>query len=228
MSSEGADDQLAALQDIAASRGWAVVATIADQPSTGTISARSDRPSLEALLHIAAHRPFNTLVVWSLSDLASTLPALIRAVNELRGHGIDLLACDDRIDTTVPAGKAAFTAFAAIAGFEREQIKSTRQAIGERGIAMAENPLDVLRTHNDRNSWLHPGVTTIRADIEELVFKLEKRGGEKSNRRCDKALHPLIGGVGGAERAGGAGLRRFVVTTFGVLASVSQHALGVS
>lgn len=121
--SESAANGLANLQDIAASRGWAVVATIAEQRSTGTTSACSGRPGLDDLLYAAARHEIDVLIVRSLSHLAGTLPALIRVVNELRGHGIDLLTCDDAIDTTVPAGKAAFSAFAALATFEREQIR---------------------------------------------------------------------------------------------------------
>lgn len=121
-SSERADE-LATLQDVATARGWTVVTTIAEPRLTGTISSRSDRPGLHALLPAAARREFEVLVLRSLADLANTLPELIRVVNELRAHGIELVACDDGIDTTTEAGKSAFTAFAALAEFQRAQIR---------------------------------------------------------------------------------------------------------
>lgn len=116
------DDLLASLRGVAASRGWRVVTSLADQ-QTGTASARSNSPGFGALLNAAARREFDVLVVESLRHLASTLPGLIRAVNELRNHGVDLLACDSDIDTTVASGKSAFTAFAALAQFERTMIR---------------------------------------------------------------------------------------------------------
>jgi DNA invertase Pin-like site-specific DNA recombinase len=117
-STGNANDPVAHLQRIAAFRGWRVVASIVEQP-TATASTRSDHPALDALLR---DTNFDVLMVESLSHLASTLPDLIRLVNELRNDGADLLACDDDIDTTVATGKSAFTVFAALAAFEHTMI----------------------------------------------------------------------------------------------------------
>ncbi len=114
-----ADDLLANLRHIATSRGWRVVTSVADQP-TGPASVRSAHPALDALLR---GTNFDVLVVPSLSHLASTLPGLIKVVNELRSRGTALLACDDGIDTATEAGMSAFTAFAALAEFQRAQIR---------------------------------------------------------------------------------------------------------
>jgi DNA invertase Pin-like site-specific DNA recombinase len=112
-------DQMTELPKIASARGWSVVATIADQP-TGTASARSAHPALDALLRDAR---FDVLLVQSLSHLASTLSELIGVVNELRNHGAELVASDDSIDTTTTSGSSFFVTFAALAAFEHEQIR---------------------------------------------------------------------------------------------------------
>ena len=113
------DDLLASLRGVAASRGWHVITSVADQP-TGTVSARAPHPALDALLRDTR---FDVLVVPSLSHLASTLPGLIKVVNELCSRGAALLACDDGIDTTTTAGKMAISTFAALAAFERDQLR---------------------------------------------------------------------------------------------------------
>ena len=65
-------------------------------------------------------------------------------------------------------------------------------------------------------------------DAIEWPISASKRGPEPVNRRCDKTLHPWIGGAGGDERAGGATVRRRVMTALGFHERVSQHARGVS
>ena len=113
------DDLLASLRGVAASRGWHVVTSVADQP-TGPASMPSAHPTLDALLR---DTNFDVLVVRSLGHLAINVPELIKIVNELRSRGTALLVCDDGIDTTTERGESAFTAFAALAEFQRAQIR---------------------------------------------------------------------------------------------------------
>lgn len=158
--SGGTDSELAALQHIAASRGWSVVASIADQP-TGAASGRSAHPALDALLNSAARSEIDVVLVPSLSHLASTLPGLIGVVNELRTHGIDLLACDNGINTTTTAGSAVFATFAALAQFEHEQLRER-----------AKISLDRARrngTRLGRPSNMNPGVRA-------AIIALHERG----------------------------------------------------
>ena len=93
------------------------------------MSARASHPALDALLRDTR---FDVLVVPSLNHLACTLPGLIRIVNALSSHGIDLLCYDDGIDTTTIAGKMAISTFAALATFERDQLRERARAGLER------------------------------------------------------------------------------------------------
>jgi DNA invertase Pin-like site-specific DNA recombinase len=153
------EDRGIELKEIASARGWTVVATFSDQANPTT--ARSNSPGLDALLQAAARREFDVLVVQSLSHLATTLSALIRVLNELGSHGIDLLACDDGIDTSPSAGKSAFAAFVALAQFERTLIRER-----------ARISLDRARrngTRLGRPSNMNPGVRA-------AIIALHERG----------------------------------------------------
>ena len=154
------DDLLASLRGVAASRGWHVITSVADQP-TGSASVRSNSPGLHALLQAAARREFDVLVVQSLDQLATTLPELIRVLNELRNHGVDLLACDSDIDTTVASGKAAFTAFAALDQFERTMIRErSRISLGRAR----------------RNGVRLGRPTNVNASVNAAIVALRERG----------------------------------------------------
>ena len=152
-----ADDLLASLRGVAASRGWHVVASVSGQP-TGSASVRSAQPALDAILR---GTNFDVLVVPSLSHLARTLPELIKVVNELRSRGTALLACDDGIDTATEAGMSTFTAFAALAEFQHAQIRERSRA-----------SLDRAR----RNGVRLGRPTNVNASVNAAIVALRERG----------------------------------------------------
>lgn len=151
------EDLLASLRGVAASRDWHVVTSVADQP-TGPASVHSAHPALDALLRDTR---FDVLVVPSLSHLACTLPELIKVVNDLRSRGTALLACDDGIDTTTTAGKMAISTFAALAAFERDQLRE-RSRIS----------LDRAR----RNGVRLGRPTNVNASVNAAIVALRERG----------------------------------------------------
>ena len=66
------------------------------------------------------------LVVWKLDRLGRNLAHLVNTVQDLsaRGVGLRVLAGDGaQVDTTTAAGRLVFGIFAALAEFEREQIR---------------------------------------------------------------------------------------------------------
>ncbi|KAA0895468.1 recombinase family protein [Oryzomonas rubra] len=94
-----------------------------DQTSGGIDS----RPGLEAALK--ACRKEDVLVIWRLDRLGRSLAHLIATVRDLdeRGIGIKVLT-GVPIDTTSPAGKLVFAIFAALAEFEKEQLRERTRA----------------------------------------------------------------------------------------------------
>src|SRR5262249_49519280 len=90
---------------------------------TDTMSgAKSERPGLQdAMNHLRAG---DTLVVWRLDRVGSTLKHLIATITDLSDRGIGFKSLQEDMDTTTSGGKLTFHLFAALAEFERKLSKS--------------------------------------------------------------------------------------------------------
>ena len=94
--------------------------------------ATTARPELDDLLsHL---RDGDTLVVWRLDRLGSSLPHLLQTVEDLEARGVGFRSVTEAIDTTAAGGKLIFSIFGAIAAFERDLIKERTAA----GLAAAK------------------------------------------------------------------------------------------
>lgn len=78
------------------------------------------RPQWDACL--AQLRPGDVLVCVRLDRIGRSVRHLLDVVTDLGNRGVDLLALDQAIDTTSPAGRMTFTILAAVAEFERDLI----------------------------------------------------------------------------------------------------------
>lgn len=89
---------------------------------TETISSRiKHRPQLAACLDYL--RPGDALVVVRLDRLARSTRELLELAQAMQGRGVDLVALDQQIDTSSPAGRFTFTLLAAVAELERDMIR---------------------------------------------------------------------------------------------------------
>lgn len=70
----------------------------------------------------------DTLIVWRLDRLGSSLKHLIELTTELEEKGIGLRSLIEAIDTTTASGKLTFHIFGALAEFERNLIRERTQA----------------------------------------------------------------------------------------------------
>ncbi len=92
-----------------------------------TGSGAGHLPALEALL--ARLRRGDTLVVTEVSRLGRSTSAVLGLVEDLRTRGVRLIVTRLGVDTATPAGSLVLAVMAALAAFEREQLRE-RQAAG--------------------------------------------------------------------------------------------------
>lgn len=91
------------------------------------ISGKStDRPVLDYCRR-ALHKG-DTLVVWRLDRLGRSLSDLVKIVGELEEAGICFESVTEKIETGSAAGKLIFHVFAALAEFERNNIRERTHA----------------------------------------------------------------------------------------------------
>jgi len=85
--------------------------------------ASRKRPSLDALLAAARRREVAAVVVVKLDRVARSVSHLAELGEELRALEVDLVALDQAIDTSTPAGRLMFNVLGSIAEFERDLIR---------------------------------------------------------------------------------------------------------
>ncbi len=119
------DTQRAKIAAWADLNGYTLAAIYED---AGLSGADDDRPGLAAAL--AAVRPGDTLVAYSLTRLSRSTRTTLTIAEQLERSGADLVSLSERIDTTSAAGKMVFRLLAVLAEFERDQIaERTRAAL---------------------------------------------------------------------------------------------------
>jgi len=86
----------------------------------GVSGMKASRPEWDRCLD--ALREGDVLVVVRLDRIGRSVRHLVDVVGELERRGVDLVAIDQALDTSSPAGKLMFHVIAAIAQFERDLI----------------------------------------------------------------------------------------------------------
>jgi DNA invertase Pin-like site-specific DNA recombinase len=116
------DNQLVALREVAARRGWEVAETYADHGISGA-KGRDKRPGFDRMLKDASRRKFDVVMAWAIDRMGRSLRDLIDTIEHLEATGVDLYLDQQNIDTTTPAGKLLFHVTGAFAEFERSMIR---------------------------------------------------------------------------------------------------------
>ena len=122
------ENQLEALRAFAAARSWQTV----EHVDHGISGAKERRPALDAMIAAARRRKIDVIACVRLDRLARSTHHLLTTARELEALGVDLVATDQAVDTTTPAGRLLFTVLGAIAEFERDLIRDRVMAGLER------------------------------------------------------------------------------------------------
>jgi DNA invertase Pin-like site-specific DNA recombinase len=121
------EDQIAKGRAEVAKRGWALHDTFTDV-FTG---ASSDRPELAQIIAAACEGTIQAVVFTKVDRLARDLRDLLNIEAQLARHGVAIVATDQPIDTSTPAGRLLFQQLGSFAEFERSMIRD-RTVNGQR------------------------------------------------------------------------------------------------
>lgn len=124
---QATENQMQALRESAALRGWDVVAVHVDQGVSGS-KGREARPEFDRLLRGATQRGFDVVMAWSVDRLGRSLQDLVSFLGDLQGAGVDLYLHQQGVDTTTPSGRAMFQMLGVFAEFERSLIQERVRA----------------------------------------------------------------------------------------------------
>lgn len=120
-------NQLAALRDVAARRGWEIAAEYTDEGISGS-RGRAGRPGFDRLWRAVSRREIDLVMAWSVDRLGRSLADLIAFLGECGGTGVDLYLHQQGLDTSTPAGRAMFQMLGVFAEFERGMIRDRIRA----------------------------------------------------------------------------------------------------
>jgi DNA invertase Pin-like site-specific DNA recombinase len=120
--------QLVALREVAAERGFTVVAEHTDRGISG-IKAR--RPGLDAMLRDAENRKFDVVLVTSIDRVARSTKHLLQIMHELDSLNIRFVSLREGIDTADVSGHQFLIALRNIAALEKS-LRGERIKVGMR------------------------------------------------------------------------------------------------
>ena len=116
------ENQRLALAEVAARRGWQVVATYEDAGISGA-KGRDKRAGLDAAMKDAVRRRFDVLAVWSIDRLGRSTATVATVLAELDAAGVAIYADREGMDATTPHGRAMLQMAAVFAELERGMIR---------------------------------------------------------------------------------------------------------
>jgi DNA invertase Pin-like site-specific DNA recombinase len=138
------ETQLYDLRQLAAQRGFEVVAEYTDSGISGT---KARRPGLDSLMSDARKRKFSVVLVAAFDRVARSTRHFLQVTSELDSLGVEFVSRRENIDTSGPMGRLFLTLIASIAELEADLIKERIKAGMRRrkleGYRLGRQPLDV-------------------------------------------------------------------------------------
>jgi DNA invertase Pin-like site-specific DNA recombinase len=140
------ETQLYDLRQLAAQRGFEVIAEYTDH---GVSGAKARRPGLDSLMSDARKRKFSVVLVAAFDRVARSTRHFLQVMDEFDDLGIEFVSRRENVDTSGPMGRLFLTLIASIAELEADLIKERIRAGMRRrkleGYRLGRQPLDVDR-----------------------------------------------------------------------------------
>ncbi len=201
-------DQRRQAHDFCAAQGWRVVSEFVDAGLSGT---NDSRPEFQRMLTMAASdaRPFDVVLVHSISRLARHLVILENAAEELERHGVQLASITQRFDK----GPEGVLLRQIVGAFDQHQSRENAKHVAR---TMLENARQGFwngshapygyRTFvvEQRGAKLkkHLAVDPVEAEIVRLMFRLFRNGDGVSGPMGIKAITAHLNANGHRTRGG--------------------------
>ena len=138
--------QLYDLRQLAAQRGFEVIAEYTDH---GVSGAKARRPGLDTLMADARKRKFSVVLVAAFDRMARSTKHFLQVIDEFDSLGIEFVSRRENVDTSGPMGRLFLTVIGSIAELESELIRERIRAGMRRrrleGYRLGRQPLDVDR-----------------------------------------------------------------------------------
>ena len=144
-------DQLEKIEDYARRHGHEIVEVHRELDQSGT---RDDRPLFQRALERVERKDTDGIIVAKLDRFARSVLGAKTAIERIQKAGGDLIAVDNKFDTTASFGKFGMTMMLAIAELEADRIRENwatarRMAVMDRGIHIASRPPTGYRQPKD-------------------------------------------------------------------------------
>ncbi len=140
------ETQLYDLRQLAAQRGFEVIAEYTDH---GVSGAKARRPGLDSLMADARKRKFSVVLVAAFDRMARSTKHFLQVIDEFNSLGIEFVSRRENVDTSGPMGRLFLTLIGSIAELESELIRERIRAGMRRrrleGYRLGRQPLDVGR-----------------------------------------------------------------------------------
>ena len=140
------ETQLYDLRQLAAQRGFEVVAEFTDNGVSGT---KARRHGLDSLMADARKRKFSVVLVAAFDRVARSTKHFLQVMDEFDDLGIEFVSRRENVDTSGPMGRLFLTLIGSIAELEseliRERIKAGMRRRKLEGYRLGRQPMDVDR-----------------------------------------------------------------------------------
>jgi len=137
------ETQLYDLRQMAAQRGYQIVAEVTDKIS----GVKARRPGLDDLVHDARRGRFDVVLVWASDRIARSVKRFLEVLDELNRLGIEFVSFREQIDTGGPLGRAIVIIIGAIAELERnliiERVRAGMRRARLEGRHIGRRPLEL-------------------------------------------------------------------------------------